>query len=457
MKIAFVLPDVDSYHKLEIHFGIGYIAGYLKRNGYTDIRFFTVMSISGYGNLVRSIAEYKPDIVGFTSVETQFMNVIELSKLIKQSHECIVVCGGTFSSIYPDCIKDAEGLDGIFIGEGERAFLEFIRKVEHGDNFLETNNFCYFNKDSNQIVRNELFPLDQDLDVIGPPDREIFDFQKVVKNSGGFAPFLFNRGCPYNCNFCSNHALAQVYGRKSNATRRRSTDSCISEIEETGLRYSFKGINICDDLFTSDREWLRDFLSKYKTRIGKPFICSTRSNLCDEELFRILKQHGCYKVHMALESGNEFVRNKVLNRNISQATVIKSFKLAKQYGIRINATSIIGIPFETEDMIRQTISLLGRLRIEDVGVNVLYPYRGTRLRDVCEQYGMIAGDAKHGIRERREGVLDLPHLSRAKLEYYQKNFESLVRRQDSLAAYFIWLVRKTCRLVVGLVRKGIKN
>lgn len=456
MKIAFVLPDVDSYHKLPIHFGIGYLAGFLKRNGYTDIRFFAITSVANYPHLATSVAEYKPDVVGFTSVETQFTNVVELSKRIKRLHKCIIVCGGTFTTLYPEAVKDAQGLDGIFIGESERAFLEFIRKVEGGEDFRETKNFCYYDRDSGQIVRNDLIPLDQDLDSIGPPDREIFDFQKVIENYWGSAPFLFNRGCPYNCAFCSNHALAEVYGKKSNATRRRSVDSCISEIEEANLRYAFKDVHIWDDLFTSDRTWLYDFLGKYRARINKPFMCTTRSNLCDDELFRTLKEHGCCKIHMALESGNEFIRNKILNRNISQETVVRSFALARKHGIRINASSIIGIPFETEEMIRETIALLGKLRIEDMGVNVFYPYRGTRLREVCVQYGLISADGGYNVRERREGILELPHLPREKLEYYRSNFERLVRRHHSPLAYATWEMKRSARAVLTILSERNK-
>ena len=401
MKILFILPDVDSFHKLGIHFGIAYISGVLKTNGYNNIKYLAVTSKEEYGRIVNEVVSFEPDIVGFTSVETQFGNVINLSGLIAEAWKCKVVCGGAFTTIFPDCIREARHLDGIFRGESETAFLKFVNSIEKGKDYHHIENFCFYDKEKDCVIQNDMLPLENDLDQLGFPDRGIFNFQEVIDSYGGVALFMFNRGCPYKCSFCSNTVLAATYMKSSNTIRRRSVDSCIEEIKDVNLRYKFDVIHICDDLFTLDRRWLYKFLEQYKSEIKKPFMCTTRSNLCDDELFKKLKQGGCYKVHMSLESGNDFIRNKIMNRNISKERVIKSFNLASKYGIKVSASSIIGVPFETEEMIRETISFLGLLRIESPGVNIFYPYKGTELREVCEKYGMMRSDRKYNTQERR--------------------------------------------------------
>lgn len=454
--IAFVLPDTESFHKLEIHFGIAFISAVLKAHGFKRIRFFSLTSADDYPRLTQEIADFAPAIVGFSSVETQFHNVINMSKLLKDRIKSVLVCGGTYPTIYPECLKDAPFLNGIFRGESELAFLELVKAIKEGRDYKKTPNFCYFDPEKQIIVKNELMPLETDLDKLGLADREIFDFQKVIASYGGIAPFMFNRGCPYNCAFCSNHAIASVYTKNSNTTRRRSVNSCIAEIKQVQSKYGFKAVHIWDDLFTSDRPWLYEFLDKYKKEINKPFMCTTRSNLCDDDLFRRLKEGGCYKVHMSLESGNEFIRNQVMKRNIPLDTVISSFTLARKHKIRINASSIIGLPFETEEMIKETIALLGRLKIEDIGVNVFYPYRGTRLREICEQYGMIKEMAQSQIRERRESILDLAHISREKLEYYRKNFEILARREQGILPYFRAKVKRSSHRLAPFIKAVIR-
>jgi anaerobic magnesium-protoporphyrin IX monomethyl ester cyclase len=456
LKIAFILPDTDSFHKLEIHFGLAYISGTLKASGYKNIKFFPVTDPDQYSRIVKELKEFGPAIVGFTSVETQFHNVIELSRLIKREIKTVVVCGGTFPTIYPECVKEAEHIDGIFRGESELAFLDFVKAVEEGRDFRKTSNFCYYDRQNNSIVKNDLLSLQTDLDLLGFPDREIFDFQKVIDSYGGIAPFMFNRGCPYNCAFCSNHAIASVYEKNSNTTRRRSVGSCIAEIKETGQNYLFKAVHIWDDLFTSDRKWLYEFLEKFKSEVNKPFMCTTRSNLCDEELFKRLKKSGCYKVHMSLESGNDFIRNQVMKRNIPLDKVVNSFKLARKSGIRINASSIIGLPFETEGMIKETLALLGKLKIEDMGVNIFYPYRGTRLREVCEQFGLISPIPLSQVRERRESILNLTHITKDKLEFYRSNFEILARKNEGFFPYLFARSKRFLRKSTRAIRAIIK-
>jgi len=435
MRILFILPDVDSFHKLNIHFGIAYIARVLKDNGYKDMRFISVSSEKEYDDVVAVAGAYKPDIVAFTSVETQFDTVIRLSQRIKKALGCIVVCGGAFTTLFPESIKDIRSLDGIFRGESEKAFLKFVRAVEQGDDYRRTENFCFYDGSNNRVIYNDLLPLETDLDSIGFPELDIFDFQGVIDDYAGVAPFLFNRGCPYNCSFCSNHALAAVYGKKANLTRKRSVDSCIAEIKNADKRYKFWAVHIWDDLFTADRKWLYEFLDKYRSGVGKPFMCTVRSNICDDELFDKLKQAGCYRVHMSLESGNDFIRNTVMNRNISKEMVVTSFGLAKKYGIEVSASVIIGLPFETEEMIKDTIRLLGKIKAESVGVNIFYPYKSTHLWEVCDKYGMIRRDLRGNIKERRESILDLPHLNPEKLRYYYDNFEDMVRREEGIFSY----------------------
>ncbi|MBI5402019.1 MAG: radical SAM protein [Ignavibacteriae bacterium] len=326
--------------------------------------------------------------------------------------------------------------------------MKFVKTVELGKDYHAVENFCFYAKEEGRLVKNNLMPKETDLDRLGFPDRSIFNFQKVIDSYGGAAPFMLNRGCPYNCSFCSNHALAYTYGSLSNLTRMRSVDSCIAEIKDVDAKYKFDAIHVWDDLFITNRKWLYEFLEKYKKTIKKPFMCTTRSNLCDDELFKQLKEGGCYRVHMSLESGNDFIRNTVMKRNIPRNVVIKSFELAHKYGIEVSASSIIGLPFETEDMIKETINLLGSLKIDSPGVNIFYPYRGTHLRDVCIEYGMSEQRVNYGLRERRESALKLPHINKKRLQYYHDNFEVLVRREEGILPYMKARIKKIAKSVL---------
>lgn len=407
----------------------------MKKHGH-EVKSKYIDSKKQYAELLEFVKEFRPDVIGFTSVETQFIHVTEIAKLIKEIHNCLVICGGVYVTLSPECVKKARSLDGIIRGEGEYAMAEVLDRLEKGEDYRSTKNFCYYDVEKDLVVINPVYPLIDDLDSLPYPDKKLVDYQKIIDSTGEIV-FNFSRGCPYMCTYCSNHALAKVYGHASNKVRFRSPESCISEIKHVLDNFDCKSIwgrkkfvLIQDDLFTLDKKWLYAFLELYKKEINMPFYCHSRSNLASREMFAKLKEAGCFRVMMSIESGNEFIRNKVMKRGISDEQLFNSFRWAHESGLETNGACIIGLPFETRGMIEDTIRVVALTNATTFGVNIFYPYSGTELRRVCEENGFLPKDyGKYEIRERRESILNLPTISKGELLFYYKNWEKLVWAQ----------------------------
>jgi anaerobic magnesium-protoporphyrin IX monomethyl ester cyclase len=71
----------------------------------------------------------------------------------------------------------------------------------------------------------------------------------------------------------------------------------------------------------------------YKREIGYPFMCTTRANLMDEELARMLSNAGCQTVSVGIETGNELIREKVLNKKVSDEQMIECGRIVRKYWI----------------------------------------------------------------------------------------------------------------------------
>ncbi|MFH1995925.1 MAG: radical SAM protein, partial [Candidatus Omnitrophota bacterium] len=175
------------------------------------------------------------------------------------------------------------------------------------------------------------------------------------------------------------------------------------------------------------RKWRKEFCQRYKKDIGLPFGCLLRANVVDEEFIRLLKAAGCYRIEIGIESGNDYIRNDVMRRGMSNEQVIRAFALARSAGIETNAINIIGTPGEDEEMIWDTIRLNRLVRPTTSSVNIFYPYRGTKLGDDCFEKGLVDknlyGDFSN---ERRETVLNYPDAYKKKLLHYSRNWEALV-------------------------------
>ena len=424
LNVLFVFPNINGTYEESYSFGLAAIVSITKERGYNP-KVVYVNSRSGYQDVLREIDEFKPQVVGFSSVSSQFYFVNEIASIIKENDPHIItVCGGVHSTINPACILESKDLDGVFVGEADHAFIEFLEKVENKCDYKDTDNFAY--SLNGKLVKNKLKPLLTNLDILPFPDKEISPYREFIKWNK-FSPFYFTRGCPYLCSYCSNHAIAETYGLQRNNPRSRSPVSCVSEIEEVIKKIPTKLIFIGDDTFGLNSKWRNEFLVEYKRKINIGFMCLLRVEVVSEEFINALKEAGCCYIQFGIESGNDYVRRDIMNRKMSNKQIVKAFDIVRRYGIRTNAINIIGVPGETEDMIWDTIKLNRRIKPSSSGVNIFYPYKGTKLGDACFEKGLVDEELYYSFsKERRETVLNYPEEFKERLVYYHQNWHKLV-------------------------------
>ena len=76
-------------------------------------------------------------------------------------------------------------------------------------------------------------------------------------------------------------------------------------------------------------------------------MCYVRPNLVTEEISKLLKMSGCYSVRVAIECGNEPLRNKILRRNLTDEQILKSCQMLHNSGLKVGTINILGLPTET--------------------------------------------------------------------------------------------------------------
>jgi radical SAM superfamily enzyme YgiQ (UPF0313 family) len=230
------------------------------------------------------------------------------------------------------------------------------------------------------------------LDSLPFPDREIFDYPNLHLESKGNAVFMATRGCPFNCTYCSNTALREMYGEPDKYLRFRSPENVTAEILETVERYPFiKTVYFEDDILFLKKDFARKFASHYPKKISLPFTCNMHPSFCSKETVTLLKKAGCSGVRIGLESGNEKIRKEVLNRNYPQDVLIKAFLNCKEAGLRIRSFNMVGIPDETPRNVLETIKLNARARIDELQCSIFQPYPGTKLYDMCLERDLFSG------------------------------------------------------------------
>jgi len=182
-----------------------------------------------------------------------------------------------------------------------------------------------------------------------------------------------------------------------------------------------------ENFLTMKTERLSAFCNNYKTRVNLPFFIATRADsLIDEERAKMLKEAGCVTIGIGVESGNEEIRRKLLNKNISNAVYKKAFENCHKYDIRTTANVIIGLPFETEENILESALFCRKLNAKSISLAIFAPYHGTKLRDICVQEGYIEDKIHDQIATINASILTMPQLTKEKIEYLYYKFKDLV-------------------------------
>lgn len=371
-KILFINKFLDKHTIYRVPLGILYLSSALKKSGHQI--FITEPNREDVFEKIRKI---KPDFIGY-SLRTGFHRYyIDLNKELKKKFNFLSIFGGPHATFFPEMIKE-DGIDVVALGECESALVDLLDRFEKKQDYLKTSNFWF--KDGEGIFKNSSRPLEQDLDKISFPDRDLLNDFKEIKLSQ-IHNFMTARGCPYNCSYCFNHQSKEMYaGQKY--VRRRSVDNVLEELKGVAANFNLKLVLFEDDTFNMGKDWLREFAVKYPKI---PFKCMLRANLVDEEVVQLLKESGCISVTFGIEAGNDRIRNEILKRNMTKEAMINCAKLLKKYRIRFITENILANPTSTLEDDIETLDLNLKCRPDFANVSLLQPYPNTAVFEIAVQ------------------------------------------------------------------------
>ena len=364
--------------------GIMCLIANVKKNGHEADLFLTNLE----SNLFKAVADYKPDVIGFSVTSGSESYYLELIRQLRAHAKFISILGGPHPTFFPE-ILDAPEVDIICRGEGDDAIVDLLDRLQKGEDYSTIPNL-WMKKDG-QVVKNPMRPLVHDLDRLPYPDRSSFLKYYAYAHSS-VKHFLASRGCPYDCTYCFNHKLKKTYREEAHETqycRLRSVENVVDEIEDVRKHYPLKIVYFHDDLFIMNRVWLKKFADVYAERCGIPMICYVRANLVNEEVVQALKKANCITIAMGIESGNEDLRQRVLKRDMTNEQIAKAADLFHKYGISIMTQNMVGLPDETIENAYETIALNNRVKPSYAWCSIFQPYPRTELYHYCIEKGYL--------------------------------------------------------------------
>lgn len=422
MKVLFVHADEDFFSverplvgNSSMQFGISYISAVLKEAGH-ETRLVvptrkTVHKVEEY------IRDFNPGLVCFTSVFAVFGFLSEIARQVKKDHpDLFLVAGGTHVSLVPDeCLQSS--FDAVCVGEGEYPTLELVEQLEAGRHPKGIPNL--YIKNGSSVERNAPRPFMEDLDSLPFPDRAMWIpwYFNPLSTPG----VLAGRGCPFQCTYCSNHALARL--AEGCYVRVRSTESIVEEIR--GIKAAVPGlvdIRLEAETLGSNMRWAKELcgaLEKMNESFDVPvnFCANMRvTHRSDyDEFFEALGRAGFNGLTFGLESGSERIRRDVLKRNYSNDDIERAVRSARGHGMKVGFYNLIGLPTETPADFAETIKVNRECQPDWWLLSVFNPYPGTSLFDTCQEMGLVHENIDPRL-ERRTPALDLPTFSKRQIK-----------------------------------------
>jgi len=236
-----------------------------------------------------------------------------------------------------------------------------------------------------------------DLTKLPPKDYQSMDFQKIIDAKNGWIGLMASRGCPFSCTYCFNHVMVKAYKddlqcsfRQLNYIRRFSVDEVIEEIKYLLKNYhNIRMFIFDDDLFTFDKGYVQEFCKAYKKVSSIPFVVNAHVGFFDDECSRALAEANCKIVKFGVESGSPKIRNRILNRHMSNEKIVEAIKTVADYGMHSSVFLIIGFPHEDRDDLFETIQLMAAAKPGRFRWTYFFPFPGTKAHQISLDGGYI--------------------------------------------------------------------
>lgn len=355
--------------------GLLCISAYLKQAGYETYVFDS--TFSSFEEQKQVLIDQKPDLVAIYCNLMTKLNVIPLIKFIKSESypgHAKILLGGPEPSNHAEQFLNT-GADFIAEGEGEVTVLELIDELcKKHPNPSGVNGLIYRNQ-KGVVIKTPPRAMITDIDVLPFPDRKSIDVGKYLetwKSAHGYSSVSINtmRGCPYTCRWCSHSVYGVSY-------RRRSPELVADEVELILRLYNPDMFWFVDDVFTVSHKWLTKLLEVFTRRkIKIRFECISRSDRLNDDVIRMLKELGCFRLWIGAESGSQKVID-LMDRRVNTGQVREMIMLTKKHGIEAGTFIMLGYPGETKEDIKITAEHL-KISMPDIFLTtVAYPIKGT--------------------------------------------------------------------------------
>lgn len=336
------------------------------------------------GDLAEDLKEFKPDYLLINAATPTLEHDLQALKIAKEILPNVVTIakGAAFLTLAKEVLENHKELDIVIFGEAEETLKEILEEKPKNEILG-----LYYRNDLT-IKFTGVRPFIENLDEIPFPARHLVNnnIYRRPDNNKVQAVIKVSRGCPFHCFFC---LATPVSGAK---VRRRSVENIIAEIKECVEKYNITNFVFWSDIFNIDKEWTISLCNAIiESGLKIIWSANTRADTADFEMAQIMYKSGCRLVSIGVESGSQYMLEK-MGKKITLDDVRRTVKTFKKAKIRIYNYFVIGLPWESEETVEETIRFAIELNSDFISFYTATPLPGSRFFDYAKEYNLVDKD-----------------------------------------------------------------
>jgi len=442
-RIMFIVPPVTrpadfsaEVVRISVFFplGIAYLAATLEKTGDYEIRILDALlegdiregvkledGFIRYGltdeKIAEAVTEFSPDFVGVSCLFAAMQqDAAKMCSLVKSLDKSIhTALGGPHAGANGDwLLANCPSLDFVITGEGEESLPSLLNALNSSGELSKVDGLAYRTPDG-KISINEKRTYIEDLDTLAFPARHLFDMGKYLTSSSAhsvyrkspYTQMITSRGCPCKCTFC---ALGNHWGANQ---RMRSAENVLQEIDLLVKDYGIKEIHFEDDNLTADKERAIKIFNGLIERnydLSWNVPSGMAAYTLDDEILEKMAASGCYSVSLAIESGNQDVIKKLMNKPVNLKKIPGLVKKIREQGMDARGFFILGYPDETRENIRETVDFARSVELDWAYFFIASPLPHTKMWQTCIDKKYITAEDFDPVRSFHKSIIRTPEF-----------------------------------------------
>jgi anaerobic magnesium-protoporphyrin IX monomethyl ester cyclase len=125
--------------------------------------------------------------------------------------------------------------------------------------------------------------------------------------------------------------------------------------------------------------------------LAMTFNCAVRAEHVDPELLALMKKAGCWMASLGIETGDPDLLAQH-RQNADLEMLARTIRDVHAAGIRVKGLLLLGLPGETEESVRRSMSYVFSLPVDDFNLAKFTPFPGSPIYENIHELGEFEED-----------------------------------------------------------------